>query len=173
MKRQTETGFTIIELLIAIVVIGVLAGIVTVTYSGIQERAKKLQYDSMVRDTKKQIKFQHALNDYYPDGDELNLDNETKKHFRNNSLMYTANKDKYWKMKGIFYSGHHTAFMLRQCFNGVPNLASQDSPVFSIYYDYKLDQIVKEIYGCDKNPSEQDEVEKYYSAFNILVRYVD
>lgn len=43
--KQNTTGFTIVELLIVIVVIGILAAIVIVAYSGIQNRA----YDTAVQ----------------------------------------------------------------------------------------------------------------------------
>ena len=39
-RRGRETGFTIVELLIVIVVIGILAAITIVAYNGIQERAR-------------------------------------------------------------------------------------------------------------------------------------
>lgn len=42
MRRQKQTGFTIVELLIVIVVIGILAAITIVAYSGVQKKA----YDS-------------------------------------------------------------------------------------------------------------------------------
>lgn len=38
--KQKQPGFTIVELLIVIVVIGILAAITTVAYNGVQERAR-------------------------------------------------------------------------------------------------------------------------------------
>ncbi len=170
LKHAQKGGFTIVELLIVIVVIGILAGIVVVSYRGIQEKAKKLQYQSMVRDVQKHVKSFYAINGYYPDGDELDLNQETKKHFKNHSLMYTADKKKYWKKKGIFYSGHSPFISLNQCYNGLPNLSNQDSPIFILYYDMERDQIVKEIFGCDKDPSKEDGVLNY-TSYNIHVKY--
>lgn len=40
MLRRKQTGFTIVELLIVIVVIGILAAITIVAYNGIQQRAR-------------------------------------------------------------------------------------------------------------------------------------
>ncbi len=46
--KQTQNGFTIVELLIVIVVIGILAAITIVAFNGIQQRARTTAvYDSM------------------------------------------------------------------------------------------------------------------------------
>lgn len=42
--RNKEGGFTIVELLIVIVIIGILAALVIVAYTGIQNRARATQY---------------------------------------------------------------------------------------------------------------------------------
>ncbi len=39
-KWATKSGFTIVELLIVVVVIAVIAAIVTVSYMGVQQRAR-------------------------------------------------------------------------------------------------------------------------------------
>lgn len=44
--KSNQKGFTIVELLIVIVVIGILAAITLVAYNGIQNRAKASQYKS-------------------------------------------------------------------------------------------------------------------------------
>lgn len=40
LRQRNNRGFTIVELLIVIVVIGILAGLVIVTYNGIQQKAR-------------------------------------------------------------------------------------------------------------------------------------
>jgi prepilin-type N-terminal cleavage/methylation domain-containing protein len=47
-KLKTEKGFTIVELLIVIVVIGILAAIVIVAYNGVTQRSKLAQYQTDV-----------------------------------------------------------------------------------------------------------------------------
>lgn len=65
-KLSKVSGFTIVELLIVIVVIGILAAISIVAYNGIQERAR---YGTMQQDlasVNKAILMYHADKGYYP-----------------------------------------------------------------------------------------------------------
>lgn len=55
MKYKQKHGFTIVELLIVIVVIGILATIGVVAYNGISARAKVAQKKSEVSQIQKQI----------------------------------------------------------------------------------------------------------------------
>jgi len=62
----TKKGFTIIELLVAIVVIGILATITVVSYNGIQQRARDAQRDSDVTRLKIAIEKYHSEKSQYP-----------------------------------------------------------------------------------------------------------
>jgi general secretion pathway protein G len=64
--RQTK-GFTIVELLIVIVVIGILAAIVIVAYSGVQNRANDAAVQSDLENIAKAIRTYDTLNGSYPD----------------------------------------------------------------------------------------------------------
>lgn len=55
MGIKKQTGFTIVELLIVIVVIGILAAITIVAYSGIQDRAQRSRISSDLRN------LEHAI----------------------------------------------------------------------------------------------------------------
>lgn len=66
--RTKQSGFTIVELLIVIVVIGILAAITIVAYNGVQQRASNTQRISAARDWIKSVKAYTALNQKYPSG---------------------------------------------------------------------------------------------------------
>jgi prepilin-type N-terminal cleavage/methylation domain-containing protein len=70
--RNKDGGFTVIELLIVIVVIGILAAIVISTYSGIQvkEHNSKRQTDIVAIQT--QLEAFYSQNGYYPSLKDIN-----------------------------------------------------------------------------------------------------
>ncbi len=61
-----QHGFTIVELLIVIVVIGILAAITIVAYSGIQDRAKYAREQSDMSSLNNLIQMYYAANGSYP-----------------------------------------------------------------------------------------------------------
>lgn len=64
--KKTSSGFTIVELLIVIVVIGVLATITIVAYNGIQTRARDTTRASDIAAIRKALDLYRASNDRYP-----------------------------------------------------------------------------------------------------------
>ncbi len=66
MKKATS-GFTIVELLIVIVVIGILAAIVIVTYNGVQARATATKLTTSAKTYEGILKQYKAVNGDYPD----------------------------------------------------------------------------------------------------------
>jgi len=67
MKRvRRQRGFTIVELLIVIVVIGILAAITIVAYNGVQERGKFASMRSDISALNKAIQLYYADNGTYP-----------------------------------------------------------------------------------------------------------
>lgn len=69
-KRQS--GFTIVELLIVIVVIGILAAIVITTYGGIQSKARDAKRQSDMGSLQTQIEAFYTQNGYYPSNADMN-----------------------------------------------------------------------------------------------------
>ena len=66
MLKQKQTGFTIVELLIVIVVIGVLAAITIVAYNGIQTRALNARVQSDIKKVHKIVEAYGAIHGTYP-----------------------------------------------------------------------------------------------------------
>lgn len=64
--QKNKHGFTIVELLIVIVVIGILAAITIVAYNGIQQRARNAQVIAGVEAYNKALRSYHAVNSAYP-----------------------------------------------------------------------------------------------------------
>ena len=63
--KKRNSGFTIVELLIVIVVIGILALLVITTYSGIQAKARNSKRTSDVKSLQTQIEAWFSQNGYY------------------------------------------------------------------------------------------------------------
>lgn len=64
--NKKQTGFTIVELLIVIVVIGILAAISIVAYSGIQDRAENARLQAGMSSLNKAIQLFYSENGTYP-----------------------------------------------------------------------------------------------------------
>ena len=59
-KAKKQVGFTIVELLVVIVVVGILAAISVVAYTGIQERARDAQRSQDMAAIKKALLMYNA-----------------------------------------------------------------------------------------------------------------
>jgi general secretion pathway protein G len=66
LKNKASKGFTIVELLIVIVVIGILAALVVTTYNGIQQKARDTERKTDVNALHGQIEAYQAQNGKYP-----------------------------------------------------------------------------------------------------------
>ena len=64
--KQKQSGFTIVELLIVIVVIGILAAITIVAYNGVQQRARDAQRKQDVATITKALELYYTDNGRYP-----------------------------------------------------------------------------------------------------------
>ncbi len=70
--KQNNKGFTIVELLIVIVVIGILAALVITTFTGIQQRARNTERQTDVKAIHGQVEAYYAQNGRYPTLDNMN-----------------------------------------------------------------------------------------------------
>src|SRR3954467_5245394 len=70
--KKRQSGFTIVELLIVIVVIGILAGLVITTFSGIQQKARDTERETDIKALHGQIEAFWAQKGYYPSRADMN-----------------------------------------------------------------------------------------------------
>lgn len=64
--KQRQSGFTIVELLIVIVIIGILATLVIVTFSGVQQKARDSERKTDINALAGQLEAAYANVGYYP-----------------------------------------------------------------------------------------------------------
>ncbi len=64
--KNKEQGFTIVELLIVIVVIGILAALVVTTFTGIQQKARNTERQTDIKAIHGQVEAYYAQNGRYP-----------------------------------------------------------------------------------------------------------
>jgi prepilin-type N-terminal cleavage/methylation domain-containing protein len=81
LKQRKEQGFTIVELLIVIVVIGILAGLVITTYNGIQQKARNTERTTDLKTFQSQLEAYYANNGAYPGPDSLGTTSATNVTF--------------------------------------------------------------------------------------------
>lgn len=72
--KRKQSGFTIVELLIVIVVIGILAALVITTFSGVQRRARNTERETDVKAIHGQVEAYYAQNGFYPSLSNLQTD---------------------------------------------------------------------------------------------------
>ena len=72
--KQRQSGFTIVELLIVIVIIGILATLVIVTFSGVQQKARYSERKTDINAIAGQLEAGYANKGYYPTVAGLNSD---------------------------------------------------------------------------------------------------
>ena len=101
-KVESKLGFTIVELLIIIVVIGILAALVLNSFNGIQTRAAITDVRNDLSNMGKQVEIYNAENGVYPTSDagvktvlqKANLWDATRS-ITNKQYMFCANNTEY------------------------------------------------------------------------------
>lgn len=83
--KQRQSGFTIVELLIVIVIIGILATLVIVTFSGVQQRARDSERKTDINAIAGQLEAFYATKGYYPTRADLNTNPDTAATWRSDN----------------------------------------------------------------------------------------
>lgn len=84
--NKRNKGFTIVELLIVIVVIGILAGLVITTYNGIQQKARNTERTTDLKTFQSQLEAYNANNGRYPTTTDLGTTSSTNLTFVSGNL---------------------------------------------------------------------------------------
>jgi len=71
-SQKSSDGFTIIELLVVMVIIGVLAGLVIITFTGMQQRARDTERQTDIRALSSQLEAFWTQKGYYPSLADMN-----------------------------------------------------------------------------------------------------
>jgi type IV pilus assembly protein PilA len=81
LKKYSQKGFTIVELLIVIVVIGILAALVLNTFSGAQKRARDTERVGDINALATQLEVYYNDQGAYPQWEQINTEAEAKLAF--------------------------------------------------------------------------------------------
>jgi prepilin-type N-terminal cleavage/methylation domain-containing protein len=107
--KRKQSGFTIVELLIVIVVIGILAALVVTTFSGIQKKARNTERETDIKAIHTQLEAVWAQNNYYPTLAQIN-DGTTWRPANMKSLDAEALKDPKGSAQTLVAAATSTAY---------------------------------------------------------------
>ena len=97
---RKQSGFTIVELLIVIIVIGILAAITIVSYVGVTQRAREASLISDLNNNKKQLELYKTFYGYYPTGFDVNNCPSTPTPDINRCLKFSTGNSFYYTAQG-------------------------------------------------------------------------
>ena len=133
-RKNAASGFTIVELIIVIIVIGILATIVVVSYRGIQDRAHRVATISAVHQTLEQIESYMAFHKTYPATDGQSINGSV-------GLFSCVTVD-----SGCFRDNHTIAVASNPTLNtnlsSLPRSIDSRTRSYGIIYNYQAERIV-------------------------------
>ncbi len=97
MSSKREQGFTLIELLVVSVIVGILATLVAMTYSGVQAKNRNGKRQNHINSLQAQLETYYALKIRYPSLNEINNSDWRKENLKN--LPADAVRDPQWNDK--------------------------------------------------------------------------
>lgn len=123
-EKASERGFTIVELLIVIVIIGILAGIVIMAYAGLTNQAKTSKAATVALDINKKFEAYNA--DPATSGYPVTVSGST--YTIATALTASANAGKAWYIPSGSYTNIGGAITSSNA------STSSGDPVFNLYY---------------------------------------
>ena len=120
---QKQTGFTIVELLIVIVVIAILAAITIVAYNGIQDRARVSTIQTDLTNIKKKMYLYQVDKGQYPDSTvsladaDISVSKSVYDTTTNNNVYYCYNKATKEFAVGVRKIGTTTGYVISSVSN--------------------------------------------------------
>ena len=97
MSTKREQGFTLIELLIVAIIVGILATLVAMTYSGVQAKNRNARRQSNINSIQSVLETYYAQASQYPSLDQLNNPTWRKQNLK--ELADDTIKDPRWNTK--------------------------------------------------------------------------
>jgi len=104
--HKTKSGFTIVELLIVIVVIGILAAITIVAYNGVQQRGRDVRMMSDLTNASSQLEVYNIDNGSYP---------TSVAQLKSVGIRFSANPG----VNTIMYCGNNSGFAIFSLENSI------------------------------------------------------
>lgn len=137
MSNKIKKGFTIVELLIVIVVMGILATIVIVTYQGVQDKANTTKNQSNAKEVVAKAEAYNSLKTGYAE-DAATLKAETDSAVKMSGEVVTALQDAAGTIGGQQYP--KTGDDRKKVYY---NVCSDNTGIRVQYYDYDKKQNAK------------------------------
>jgi len=97
MNKQRERGFTLIELLVVSVIVGILATLVAMTYSGVQAKNRNSSRQANINALQSQLETYYAEKTKYPSLSELNNSEWRRQNLKGEPKVTV--KDPQWNSK--------------------------------------------------------------------------
>lgn len=130
LAKKRDQGFTIVELLIVIVVIGILAALVITTYSGIQGKARDAKRQSDLQAVQTQIEAFYSNNGYYPSYANLSSsswDTTNLKSLDQGALHDPSNSATGITLSNTTTSGHNYEYVAKDSSGSASNCETTDT----------------------------------------------
>lgn len=136
--RKTKKGFTIVELVIVIAVIGILAAILVPTFIGLTSRANEASDNALVNNLNKALKLQEGEQGKKPETFQGAIDNLKKEGYLLEQLSTRSGKTLVWDLKEDQFVLNPTSLQTgANYWKIVENTNDVDAQNYSIYAGQK------------------------------------